>query len=151
MRLRSLRLPIIAATLAVAVPCGAAIAETASASVHHHTVLFNLTDSPQVKPARFFFQANSGPYLKSLKWTHWGKATATARGTYILDCSHGGSACAPGDPSQHHPARYTVSGLKKCPKLGAHFQYYTHGRVRVDQGHGYFKTTRFDPDSGTCG
>lgn len=54
-------------------------------------VLFNLFPTPEVEPRRFFFTANSGPYLDRLRWTGWGTAHATATGRYISNCA----SCGP--------------------------------------------------------
>jgi hypothetical protein len=79
-------------------------------------VIFNMYPPPLVQPGRFFFTANSGPYLKDLVWTGWGTPVATATGTYVSDCA---SCGAP----QKYAVTVTVDGLADCPAVGA--KYYT--------------------------
>ena len=95
------------------------------------TVIFNMYPSPLVKPARVFFQANSGPFLDALAWTGWGEATAVGTGTWRLDCSTGGVSCAPGDPSLAYPATYTLTDLAPCPRFGKGAMSYREGVVKI--------------------
>jgi hypothetical protein len=88
--------------------CAADLASTA--------VIFNMYPPPLVQPGRFFFTANSGPYLKDLVWTGWGTPTATATGTYVSDCASCG-------PPQTYAVTATVDRLANCPAVGA--KYYT--------------------------
>src|SRR5690242_19432740 len=67
------------------------VTSSAAAKEFKKTALFNLTFTPQVIPNRVFFTANSGPYLKKLKWKNWGEAKTVARGRFISDCA----SCGP--------------------------------------------------------
>ena len=55
------------------------------------SLLVNMYPSPSVEPVRYFFTANSGPYLDRLHWRGWGTRRATATATYISDCA----SCGP--------------------------------------------------------
>lgn len=74
-------------------------------------VIFNITVAPLVEPGRFFFSANSGPYLKNVRWRNWGAATATATATYISDCASCDEAT--------YPVTVTASDLVPCSPYGA--------------------------------
>lgn len=50
-------------------------------------VYFDYNYTPSVKPNKIFLTANSGPYLKKLKWTGWGTNKAIGRGRFIADCA----------------------------------------------------------------
>ena len=108
------------------------------------TVIFNLTESPLDQPEQFSFQANSGPLLTELTWTGWGSATTVGSGSYVLDCTHGGSACGARSDLQRYPATYTLSGRISCPRLGKDARTYRKGIVRYERPEGT-KTSRFDP------
>lgn len=75
-------------------------------------VVFNMYPTPLVQPGRFFFTANSGPYLKDVAWTSWGAPTATGVGTYISECASCG-------PRQEYEVTITVDRLIDCPPYGA--------------------------------
>ena len=65
-----------------------------------------------VQPGRWFFSANSGPYLRDLVWTGWGTPTATATGTYISDCASCG-------PHEKYAVTVTADQPVDCPAVGA--------------------------------
>src|SRR3954447_9038120 len=75
-------------------------------------VIFGMYPEPLVAPGRWWFTANSGPYLKDLVWTGWGSPTATATGTYISDCASCGKR-------EKYPVTVTVDGLVDCPAIAA--------------------------------
>lgn len=75
-------------------------------------ILFNLGRTPLLEPGRFFFSANAGPYLKDVRWSGWGGATATATATYVSDCA---SCGAP----RTYPVTVTASDLEACGPYGA--------------------------------
>lgn len=74
-------------------------------------IIFNLDRSPLVEPGRFFFSANSGPYLKDVRWTDWGAAAATGTATYVSDCASCDKAT--------YPVNVTASQLTACRPYGA--------------------------------
>ncbi|MDQ2622624.1 MAG: hypothetical protein M3Y45_06245 [Actinomycetota bacterium] len=76
---------------------------------YDRTVIYNMFPSPKVRPARYFLTANSGPYMRKLKWKGWGTAKAVGRGRFISDCASCG-------PKENKPARLTFFKLKPCHK-----------------------------------
>jgi hypothetical protein len=74
-------------------------------------VLFNLTAIPSVTPERYFFTANSGPYVKNLRWIGWGTQHAAGRGRFISDCASCGTP-------EHVDATLKLSGLTYCRENG---------------------------------
>lgn len=50
-------------------------------------VYFDPAYQQSVKPSRIFLTADSGPYLKKLKWKGWGTNKAVGRGRFISDCA----------------------------------------------------------------
>ena len=90
---------------------------TSAVAVPHkgkQVVFINLFYETEMRPARIFFTANSGPYLRNLKWTNWGKARATAHGRYISDCASCG-------PKRNVKATVKFSKLKYCRTLDKYF------------------------------
>lgn len=88
----------------------AAFSSPASAQkTYGKTAIFNLTQETKVKPSRFFLTANSGPYLKKLKWSKWGTAKTVGRGRFISDCVSCGE-------KENKPVRMTLHELIPCPK-----------------------------------
>lgn len=63
--------------------------------------------NPVSEPKRIFEAYSSSPYLKALRWKHWGERVTVGRGVYISDCA----SCSP-------PARRTatirLSGFVSC-------------------------------------
>ena len=59
----------------------------ATADAPKKVVYFDYNYEPYFKPDRIFLTANSGPYLKNLKWKGWGTSKAVARGRFISDCA----------------------------------------------------------------
>lgn len=91
----------------------ASLGATAGAGNHEFkkTALFNLTAEPKVKPTRVFLTANSGPYLKKIKWSNWGSNRTVGRGRFIADCASCG-------PKENKAMTLTLSKLRPCPKFG---------------------------------
>jgi hypothetical protein len=88
-------------------------------------VIFGMYSEPLVAPGRWWFTANSGPYLRDLVWTGWGSPTVTATGTYVSDCASCG-------PPQRYPVTVRVDGLVDCPRLGTK----TYGRLYFERAGG---------------
>lgn len=88
-------------------------------------IVFNMYPTPLAQPGRFFFTANSGPYVKDLAWTGWGQPTATATGTYVSDCASCG-------PRQEYAVTVTVDRLVDCPPYGAK----VYNRLRFERAGG---------------
>jgi hypothetical protein len=112
-------------------------------------VIFNMYPSPLVKPDRVFFQADAGPYLSDLQWSGWGEPTALGTGKWVLDCSNGGPSCGADDPSESYPARFTLSDLAPCPRLGPDALSYRSGVVEIDRPAGT-TTYAFGSDYDFC-
>jgi len=118
--------------LAAAAALAALTAASGALAATPRTVIFNLSDAPLSQPDRVFFQADSGPYLKDLRWTDWGTATSVGTGTWELDCSNGGASCGDSTAVTTYPATYTVSGLAACPRFGPAAQTYRKGTIVID-------------------
>lgn len=82
---------------------------TAKSPPYRKTVIFNMYPTPEVKPGRYFLSANSGPYLRNLKWKGWGTGKATGKGRFISDCASCG-------PRENKPVRITFFKKKPCHK-----------------------------------
>jgi hypothetical protein len=113
-------------------------------------VVFNLTTEGLVQPARVFFQADSGPYLDGLQWTGWGTPTAVGTGSYVLDCTNGGSACGSSTAKTIDAARWTLTDLGPCPRFGPDALVYRTGTVTIDRADGS-TSEAFDPGDTFCG
>lgn len=76
-----------------------------------------------VKPGKIFLQANSGPYLRRLKWSGWGTNRTVGRGQYVYDCA----SCI---PHEKKPVRITFRKLINC-KFAPGIQIYRYGLIHV--------------------
>jgi hypothetical protein len=63
----------------------------------------------------------------------------------VLDCSSGGPSCGTSTSVERHPARYTLTGLTPCPRLGPAAQAYSTGTIAIDRD-GRTDTARLDSD-----
>jgi hypothetical protein len=135
-RLSALAVLLTLAGLAALAPAASATPAAATTAAAPKVVIFNMYPSPLVQPKRVFFQANSGPYLDKLTWPTWGAATTTGTGAYTLDCTNGGSACGADTGLTTYPARYVLSDLGPCPRVGANVQSYRQGYVEIDRNGG---------------
>ena len=113
------------------------------------TVIFNLYPQALDQPGRVFFQANSGPFLRDLRWTGWGSEGAVGTGSWQLDCSTGGASCGTDTSITTYPARYTLTSLAPCPRFGPDARSYRRGVVEIDEPAGT-RTQRFDSDYDFC-
>lgn len=77
-------------------------------------VYFDLFYQEQIKPRRIFFTANSGSYLKNLKWTGWGSRKAVARGLYVSECASCG-------PPVRRKAKIRLLGRTYCETRDVYF------------------------------
>jgi len=113
----------IATFLALIVALAGAFSVPATAKApHKKTALFNLTETPQVKPSRYFLTANAGPYVKKITWTGWATGKTVGRGRFISDCASCGE-------KENKPAKIVLWQRVYCPKYGVFT--YKHGRLRV--------------------
>jgi hypothetical protein len=94
----------------------------ATARAPMKTALFNLTYVPQVKPQKYFLTANSGPYVKKIRWKRWGTNKTVGRGRFISDCASCG-------PKENKLARLVLWKKVKCKEYGVYT--YRYGRLRV--------------------
>jgi len=94
----------------------------ATAKAPKKTALFNLTHTPQVKPKRYFLTANSGPYVKKIRWRNWGGRRTVGRGRFISDCASCG-------PKENKPAKLVLWKKVDCKEFGVFT--YRYGRLRV--------------------
>lgn len=101
---------------------GSFSAQATAKSPHKKTALFNLTYTPQVKPTRYFLTANSGPYVKKIKWKDWGTGKTVGRGRFISDCASCG-------PKENKPAKLVLWKKVYCKAYGVYT--YRHARLRV--------------------
>lgn len=76
-----------------------------------------------VKPGKIFLTANSGPYLRRLKWTGWGTNKAVGRGQYVYDCA----SCI---PKEKKPVTITFRKLIRC-KYAPNIRIYRFGKIHV--------------------
>ncbi|MBN8867594.1 MAG: hypothetical protein J0H98_08565 [Solirubrobacterales bacterium] len=108
--------------LALAATLFGAFSVTATAKAPKKTAIFNLTETPQVKPARYFLTADAGPYVRQIKWSGWGKGKAVGRGRFISDCASCGE-------KENKPAKLVLWKKVYCPDF--HVYSYKFGRLRV--------------------
>jgi hypothetical protein len=106
----------------MAVFLAGSVTSTATAKPFKKTALFNLTYVPQVKPSRVFLTANSGPYLKKIKWSKWGTNRTVGRGRFISDCASCGE-------KENKPMTLTLYKLRPCPKY--HVMAYKKGYLKI--------------------
>jgi hypothetical protein len=106
---------VLAAT-AVLLPAGG------EAKPAERTAIYDLFGQAQVEPKRIFLTANSGPYIKRLQWSGWGKRRAIGEGIYISDCV----SCPPPD---RRPAKVVLRKRKPCEKRGG--RSYRVGRLKT--------------------
>ena len=100
----------------------ASLGAVADGGTPKKVAVFNLTETPLVKPSRIFLSANAGPYIKSIRWSNWGEAKTVGRGRFISDCASCG-------PKENKPAVITLWKLETCksPKVRS----YRYGKLRV--------------------
>lgn len=93
----------------VAILAMTSLSAAAEKPPYQKTVIYNMFPTPEVKPARYFLTANSGPYLRNLKWKGWGTAKAAGKGRFISDCASCG-------PKENKRVRITFFKKKPCHK-----------------------------------
>ena len=100
----------------------ASLGAVADGGTPKKVAVFNLSETPKVKPSRIFLSADAGPYIKSISWSNWGKAKTVGRGRFISDCVSCG-------PKENKPAVITLWKLETCksPKVRS----YRFGKIRV--------------------
>jgi hypothetical protein len=103
--------------------------------------IFNLTDTPEVKPHRYFLAADAGPYIAGIKWSGWGTQTATGRGTFIADCASCG-------PKERVPATLVVRKVRDCPRYGV--RVYRIGVLTVHHAGGRIGREKFPTSPPKC-
>lgn len=108
-------------TLIVALAGAFSVPATAKAP-HKKTAIFNLNNTPQYKPTRFFLTASSGPYVKKIRWTNWGENRAIGRGRFISDCASCGK-------KENKPAKIVLWKKVNCKAYGVYS--YKFARLRV--------------------
>ena len=111
-----------AVLLTLLVALAGAFSVPATAKAPKKTALFNLTYTPQVKPTRYFLTANSGPYVKKIKWKNWGSNKTVGRGRFISDCASCG-------PKENKPAKLVLWKKVNCKEYGVYT--YKYARLRV--------------------
>jgi hypothetical protein len=107
----------------VAVASVLGMGTVADAGKQKKVVYLDYNYQPFVKPGKIFLQANSGPYLRKLKWTGWGTNKAIGRGQYVYDCA----SCI---PNEKKPVKVTFRKLINC-KHAPNIQIYRYGMIHV--------------------
>lgn len=90
-----------------------------------------------VKPSTIFLTANSGPYLKKLKWTGWGTHKAVGRGRFISDCASCG---------EYENRKVTITFRKPIYCKAIKVRIYKFGKIHVKDSRRN-RTTSFN---GSC-
>jgi len=110
--------------LALAIATMFSFGSIADAGAKHKKVVY-LDYNYQVfyKPSEIFLQANSGPYLKNIKWTGWGKSKSVGRGRFIADCA----SCF---PKENRAVTITFHKLINC-KYAPNIRIYRYGLIHV--------------------
>lgn len=132
-------LAMLAALLALTVGAGLALVPSADAGVrqgagasqarHKPVYWVDLMGSPSQHPRRVYFTANSGPYVKRITWTHWGRQRTVGHGIF------GSTApCIPGDDCTPGPATMWLRDPVRCTlAFGEHagrtIRVYRHARI----------------------
>lgn len=114
------------AGIVVAVLVAALAIVSAGAGAHPaappKVAIFNLTDTPKVKPRTVYLSADAGPYVTRLTWRGWGTARAVGRGTFVSDCASCG-------PKERRPATIVLRTLRSCPAFDV--RSYRHAELTV--------------------
>ena len=118
------RLPLaLLAAAGVAGGCGGNGDTTVTETVRRPaTFIVDILDKKTVRPSEIAFSVNRDLVATELRWSGWGKPTASASATFVFDQ-------APHTSKSSVPGTLLVSGLRRC--LGA--AYYTSTRLRFDE------------------
>jgi len=100
-----------------------AFGATAGADAPKKVVYFDYNYQESVKPGSIYLTANSGPYLKKLKWTGWGTNKSIGRGRFISDCASCGEY-------ENKPVTVYFRKLIKC-KYAPNLAIYRYGLIHV--------------------
>jgi hypothetical protein len=114
------RLPLL--LLASVLALSVALVPASIAGSPKQVAVFQMFDEPKIKPDRWFFAANSSPYLDQLRWEKWGKKRTTATGIYVQDCASCGEEI-------RRPAILKFWRIRACPKHD--MRAYTRGRLVI--------------------
>jgi hypothetical protein len=114
------------------------VGATAEAFSAKRVVYFDYNYTPSVKPSEIFLTANSGPYLKKIKWTGWGTNKAIGRGRFIADCASCGEF-------ENKPVTIYFRKLVKC-KYAPNVRIYRYGKFHIKDP----SRNRTSPWNGNC-
>ena len=104
------------AAMAATIVAGLLLAAPATSAKQSRTPIFwiDLSGTAEKHPGMVFFTANSGPQVRGIAWTGWGKNRSVGRGTYLRT-----SPPPPGGKNPKGPARIVVWKPMKCvPEFG---------------------------------
>ena len=88
-------------------------------------VYFDYNYTPHFKPSHIFLTANSGPYLKKLRWQGWGTSKSVGRGRFISDCASCGDY-------ENRAVTVTFHKLVTC-RYAPNVQIYRYSLIHVKQ------------------
>ena len=123
-----------------AAPAERAASDSPSQFRGKDVVHFDLFYTGTVAPKRIFFTANSGPYLRGMKWEGWGTKRTVGRGVYVSKCA----SCA---PPKRRAAKVVLSKRRYCEAQDVY--YYKRGILTRKPSEGQDRKARIG--GGVCG
>ncbi len=107
MKYRSVSRSILAAAVVLVASLGLSVAASPAAK-QKDVYWLSLSGGSSIAPDYVFFTANSGGFVKNLKWKHWGARKTVGRGTF------GTTAPCNGRPCPKGPARLVLRKPVRC-------------------------------------
>lgn len=149
--MKSRLLAVVVTVVAAIATIGPVEGADAAASTDEPVFWISLGGTASQHPRSVYFTANSGGYMKKVRWTHWGTSRTVGKGTFgtTAPCGDPMPACPDG------PGRLVLTKPVTCTpffgdKEGETVLVYKVAKLTYPDGEGGRKHARVEAGWGTC-